>query len=373
MSEPLLIKCISPTTELHFNVKTKKGLLKVNKRIPSLRAALRAFEICQLVHYRPLGLNQMIKLGNYEGLKDLTGEFYLFSNRLEYFIDLGRWIGYFHARGEDVLSKEYINHAIDAFDQMVIKCDKNDPALMFSHAVISDAMVPIREVGEFPMIAPSATVLRLESAWREGKSLRQVELGVLALFANYQPSNLPPLGMIRANKLQIELTDANANEAMPPASKASFVPFGDYALSAPPSATSMSLADPLTDLDNVPYKQGDSNLWLKDTPPSFEKKEMEAALGRLSASDPLSDLPIHQTRNVAEETTFASPTAVLVDIETSELHEDEQSMAPTNVEMDMAQPSTIIDSTMSLHKPDGVNLDLLPPNLLDGEEFLLDL
>jgi hypothetical protein len=131
LSDPIFVKCITPETGFSFHVKTRKESFTFNKRVYSAREAFRVYEVCQLVFHQPLHLQRMIKLGNYEGLKELTGEFYLFSNRLEYFIDLDRWIGYSHARGEEVFPKEYISRAIDAFHQMVIQCDKDDPAWIF--------------------------------------------------------------------------------------------------------------------------------------------------------------------------------------------------------------------------------------------------
>jgi hypothetical protein len=65
---------------------------KFSRNCSSVVEALWVYELALLISDRPDNVSSLLQIGNYKSLIQLTGAFYFFANRLEYYFELGRWL-----------------------------------------------------------------------------------------------------------------------------------------------------------------------------------------------------------------------------------------------------------------------------------------
>jgi hypothetical protein len=159
-----------------------------------LRQAIWGLEVCCLIAQNPPDLNQMLLKGNYHALSKLTGEFHFCANALEYYLELGRWLAYFHTSNK-LFSPLLLMIATKNYDNMVFVSDKM-PAE--TRLAAYDAMVAIEQGKvQFPKYLPLDSFKIIKRAFKQKKSLRELRYGLLGMFLCLRPLGASRLGMIR--------------------------------------------------------------------------------------------------------------------------------------------------------------------------------
>jgi hypothetical protein len=202
-SDWLVLKGIIPQPGFSFVVRTHDGNQQYSN---SLRTAIWAYEIWQLILHKPSHLKQMLGLGNYEALKTLTGEFYFFSNPFEYFVRLGRWLAWFHRNGG--FEQTLMILAISVFDNMTGLAFQD--ATNVAGASITGGGMIERSVG----LLPNDTLQILQAAQKLDKCLSYFKAGAVELFDELPPVlNLPLLGLINRVQMEIKLPEQESVDA----------------------------------------------------------------------------------------------------------------------------------------------------------------
>jgi hypothetical protein len=157
----------------------------------SLREAVWAYELMVVISKRPRSFFELQQSGNYHALMHLKGNFSFFSDRLDYFIHLNRWVYYFlwqstnkikwDLPGDNILERAIETLASIDLEEIANRVKKTK-AITGENAIIRSQL--------------------LKSFKKHKFQLRAMEPSVQKMFLDHPPNlSLPELGLIHEDKL----------------------------------------------------------------------------------------------------------------------------------------------------------------------------
>jgi hypothetical protein len=196
------LKGIHPLSKFRFLV-GGKNLLPTIKQFHlifdhDIRPALWAVEIGISISNPPKYVHVALQKGNYNVLNKLTGVFNFVSNEVDYYVQLGCWIVYFHSMEGKFFSKELMTIAVHNFNDMVFVSDAILPES------IGKALLDLQAIerGEIATWLSLASLKIIRKTIEEQKSLSDIGTGVLELFSGFHPPQITTrLGLIRDTQL----------------------------------------------------------------------------------------------------------------------------------------------------------------------------
>jgi hypothetical protein len=190
---------------LNFRFQVDAGNLHPTKPcfkpiVQNVTHALWAYEISMLITQSPLDLNMMLHLGNYQALSQLTGQFCFFSDAFIYYLKLGFWLTKFHRINKTLklFPSDTLRVAVHNYNNMRLVCES------LSFETISKTIATLlagRPDNNLACLFASHLQM-IQHAFSEQKSLQEIGLGVLQIFAGFTPHQMPPMGLIRGWQLQ---------------------------------------------------------------------------------------------------------------------------------------------------------------------------
>jgi hypothetical protein len=200
------IRGVQPLSGFRFFV-GGKNLLPTVKRFHILfhdvLPALWAWEVCILISHAPSELNHMLEVGNYNALSKLTGDFHFFANPIEYYLELGRCLAFFHSIGEkESFPTPIMTIAINNYNNMIVASDKLQSDTISKAFLAMDSLDGVKSCTSTRALAPASLQI-LKSAFIEKKSLKDLGSGAIELFTGYSPRRHMPhrMGLIRECQL----------------------------------------------------------------------------------------------------------------------------------------------------------------------------